>query len=63
MRSKLQKRSKKTGLSPGSLVHVGSKYAEKSKITLIRYDETFFEEKEISSIKDSHIEKDQKGIS
>jgi magnesium Mg(2+) and cobalt Co(2+) transport protein (corA) len=62
MRSKLQKRSQKTGLAPGSLVHVGSRYTEKSKITLIRYDETFFEEKEISSIKDFHIEKDNKII-
>ncbi|KQC06383.1 MAG: magnesium transporter, partial [Smithella sp. SDB] len=62
MRSKFQKRSSKTGLSPGSLVHVGKKYAEKSKITLIRYNEIFFEEKEISSIKDFQREKDKKII-
>lgn len=62
MRSKLQKRSKKTGLAPGSLIHVGNKYAEKSKITLIRYDETFFAEKEISQIADSRSEKDKQGI-
>jgi magnesium transporter len=62
MRSKLQKRSKKTGLAPGSLIHVGNRYAEKSKITLIRYDETFFAEKEISSIADSRSEKDKQGI-
>ncbi len=62
MRSKFQKRSRKTGLSPGSLIHVGSQYAEKSKITIMRYNETFFEEKEISSIKDFHIEKDRKEI-
>ena len=59
MRSKFQKRSKKTGLAPGSLIHVGNKYAEKSKITLIRYDETFFEEKEIGQIADFHGEKDK----
>jgi magnesium transporter len=62
MRSKLQKRSKKTGLAPGSLIHVGNRYAEKSKITLIRYDETFFAEKEISQIADSRSEKDKQGI-
>ena len=62
MRSKSQKRSQKTGLSPGSLIHIGSKYAEESKISLIRYDETFFEEKKISSITDFHIEKEKKGI-
>jgi magnesium transporter len=37
MRAKFQKRSKKTGLPPGSLIHVGKEFAEKSKITLIRY--------------------------
>jgi magnesium transporter len=62
MRSKSQKRSQKTGLSPGSLIHIGSKYTEESKINLIRYDEIFFEEKEISSIADFHIEKEKKGI-
>lgn len=60
MRSKSHKRSRKTGLSPGSLVHIGSKYSEKSKITLVRYNETFFEEKEIPSLKDLRIEKDEK---
>jgi len=45
MRSKFQKRSKKTGLAPGSLVHIGSKYVEKSKINLIRYSETFLKKR------------------
>lgn len=62
MRSKSQKRSQKTGLSPGSLIHIGSRYTEKSKINIIYYNETFFEEKEISSITDFHIEKDKKEI-
>lgn len=50
MKSVRHKRSKKTGLSPGSLVHVGAQYAEKSKITFIRYNENIFEEKEVDSI-------------
>lgn len=62
MSSKLQKRSRKTGLSPGSLVHIGSQYREKSKINIVCYNETFFEEKEISSMKDFHREKDEKVI-
>ena len=64
MRSTFHKRSKKTGLSPGSLIHIGSRYAEKSKITLIRYDETFFAEKELSLPADfrSESEKDKQGI-
>ena len=62
MKSVRQKRSKKTGLSPGSLVHVGKEYAEKSKITLIRYNETIFEEKEIASISELVREKNDDGI-
>lgn len=62
MRAKFQKRSKKAGLSPGSLIHIGSRYAEESKITFTRYDETFFAEKEISSIADFRSEKDRQGI-
>lgn len=62
MRAKFQKRSKKAGLSPGSLIHIGSRYAEESKITFIRYDEIFFAEKEINSIADFRSEKDRQGI-
>ncbi|HEX7416294.1 MAG TPA: hypothetical protein VF305_03825 [Smithellaceae bacterium] len=52
MRAKFQKRSKKAGLSPGSLIHIGSRYAEESKITFIRYDETFYGEKHLDSLAD-----------
>ena len=62
MKSIHQKRSKKAGLSPGSLIHVGRKYTEKSKITLIRYNETFFVEKEVASIADLLSEKNNEGI-
>jgi magnesium transporter len=62
MKSVRQKRSKKTGLSPGALVHVGREYEEKSKITLIRYNETIFEEKEVASIPDLLREKNNEGI-
>jgi magnesium transporter len=41
---------------------VGRKYAEKSKITLIRYNETIFVEKEIASTADLISEKDNEGI-
>lgn len=43
------KRSKKAGLLPGSLIHVGKTYADKSKITFTSYNETFYSEKEIGS--------------
>jgi len=47
-----QKRSKKTGLSPGTLVHIGEKKTEKVTIKLIDYDETRFEEKEIRNVEE-----------
>lgn len=61
MNPALKKRSKKAGLIPGSLIHIGKAYAEKSKITIIRYDENYFEEKEASSAADLRGEKDGPG--
>ncbi len=61
MGATLKKRSKKAGMIPGSLVHIGYAYQEKSKITLIRYDENFFEEKEVNSAADLHAIKDLPG--
>ena len=61
MTSAFKKRSKKAGLSPGTLVHIGNTYAEKSKITVIRYDENLFEKKEVSSAADLRGEKDKPG--
>jgi magnesium transporter len=46
----LKKRSVKTGLPPGALVHVGEKSAEEVRITCIAYDEAHFEEKEVETI-------------
>jgi magnesium transporter len=58
----LKKRSKKAGLSPGSLVHIGKTYVEKSKIKIMRYDEASLGEKEINSIKELREEKDRPGV-
>ncbi|OPY85803.1 MAG: Magnesium transport protein CorA [Smithella sp. PtaU1.Bin162] len=52
------KRSKKSGLSPGSLVHIGNTYAEKSKIIFTRYRENIFLEKEINALTSVRVEKD-----
>jgi magnesium transporter len=48
----IKNRSKKAGLPPGSLVHIGDKKREEVKITLMNYSETHFEEKEIKNIED-----------
>ena len=46
------KRSKKIGLPPGTLVHVGEKLTEKVRISVIDYDETSCREKEVTHISD-----------
>jgi len=54
----IKKRSEKTGLPPGTLVHIGEKKAETPKITIMDYDETHFQEKEIKTIKECFLFKD-----
>jgi magnesium transporter len=44
------KRSEKAGLSPGTLMYVGDKKAESSRITVIDYDASVFLEKEVASV-------------
>ncbi len=46
----IKKRSKKVGLPPGTLVHIGEKKTEKVKITIIDYDEAQLQEKETKTI-------------
>jgi magnesium transporter len=46
----VKRRSAKTGLPPGSLIHIGEKHADKAKITLCTYDETHFQEREIQTL-------------
>ena len=43
----------KTGLPPGTLVHVGEKKAEKTRIRVIDYGENTFEEKELDAIEEA----------
>jgi magnesium transporter len=61
MGSRLKKRSDKAGMIPGSLVHIGYAYQKESKITVIRYDENSFDEKQVNSIADLCDEKDLPG--
>jgi magnesium transporter len=48
----VKRRSKKAGLPPGALVHIGARMAETLKMTVIDYDETHVEEKEIRTIEE-----------
>jgi magnesium transporter len=55
----IKKRSKKAGLPPGTLVHIGEKKAETLKITIMDYDESYFEEKEVKTIDECFVFKDK----
>jgi magnesium transporter len=46
----MKKFSKRPGLAPGTLVHVGEKKVEKIRIRMIDYDETNIEERELDSV-------------
>ncbi len=56
---RLVKRSKKTGLPPGTLIHIGERKTEKTRITIIDYDETQFEEKQAKRIEECFPFKDK----
>jgi magnesium transporter len=45
-----RKRSDKTGLPPGSLIHIGEKKAEKVRITFSQCAETAYEERQVDNI-------------
>ncbi|KCZ72853.1 hypothetical protein ANME2D_01288 [Candidatus Methanoperedens nitroreducens] len=46
------RRSKKAGLPPGTLIHIGKRKTERVKITIIDYDEAHFQEKEVKTIEE-----------
>jgi magnesium transporter len=55
----IKKRSKKAGLPPGTLIHIGEKKSETPKITIIDYDEASYQEKEIKTIEECLLFKDK----
>ena len=57
-----RKRSEKGGLPPGTLVHIGERKAEKVRITIIDYDETQFQEKEVETIEECFSFKDTPAV-
>ena len=55
----VKERSKKKGLPPGTLIHIGEKKAEEVKITVIEYDEKNVQEKEVEAIEECFIFKEK----
>jgi len=58
----LKKGTKKVGLPPGTLVHIGEKKTEKIRIRLMDYDEHNLEEREIDRIEDCFAFKESPSI-
>ncbi len=48
----LKKRSESVGLPPGTLIHVGEKRTGKVRITIMDYNDTQFQEKEVKTIEE-----------
>jgi len=58
----LKKRSKKSGLPPGTPVYIGKEKVGKVTITIIDYDEAGFQEKEVKTIEETLSFKDKPTI-
>lgn len=58
MPESITKRSKKAGLPPGSLVHIGKEKTEKVRITLMDYNEKQYQEKEVATVEECFPFKD-----
>ena len=49
---RIKKHSRKAGLPPGTLVHIGERKAEQIRITVIDYDENNFQEKLVNTVEE-----------
>jgi magnesium transporter len=63
MSKRLKFRSKKAGLPPGSLVHIGEILSETTKITLLNYDGEHYSEEDVRNVEDLRVFKDRPGVS
>lgn len=58
----VKKRSKKIGLPPGTLIHIGDKKIENVEITLINYNEAQYQEREIKKIEECFPFRDKPAV-
>jgi magnesium transporter len=52
MTTQAKKSPRQAGLPPGTLVHIGEKHVEKSRITVMDYDDGTFQEKEVAAVEE-----------
>lgn len=50
--NKQKKMAQKVGASPGTLIHVGHKKVDRTKLTIIDYDSDYFDEYELKSVQE-----------
>jgi len=62
MRQFIKRSVSKSGLPPGSLVHIGKKHIGKTKINVIDYDSSTLSEKELTTIEESFSYKDTQTV-
>ncbi|MEI8172217.1 MAG: magnesium/cobalt transporter CorA [Deltaproteobacteria bacterium] len=62
MPTRVKRRSRKAGLPPGALIHVGDKLAETTKITLLDYDESGSQERDIRTVSECRPYKDRLSV-
>jgi magnesium transporter len=58
----LKKRSKKSGLPPGTLVHIGDRKTEEIKVTVMDYNEAGFQEEHFNSVEACLAFKDRSSV-
>jgi len=58
MSGEIKRRSRKAGLPPGSLIHIGERLTEKTKISVLDYDENQLSEREIRTVDECRQFKD-----
>lgn len=62
MKKIIKQRSRKAGLPPGSLIHIGEQTGEPVRISIVDYDETSLSERETNDIADCFSQRDQPGV-
>ena len=62
MRSMLTRRNRKTGLAPGTPIHIGERRTKSTKITVFEYDASTVRERQLASVQECGECKDSKGV-
>jgi magnesium transporter len=62
MTNTLRKRSQKTGLPPGALIHVGEQKSERTRITLLDFDEQRVEERDLPLVDECLLFKEKNSV-